>query len=121
MWVRRVIESTTIHEKQFHACDNNEIAMKIEMVLVQDSMYQNNNKRSLKLRRQRSYKAKHKKCQKCNTRHENQAYPKTVQLNVPTTSRCSAGCHRCKVDVRNELYNIHLMRFDQIEVVTCMP
>jgi len=94
--------------------------MKTEIVLVQDSMYQNNSKHSLKSRRQCSYEAKHKKRQKCNTRHGKWPYPKTTELNVPTTPRCDVGCQIYKVDVRNELYSVQLMSFDKIEVVTHM-
>jgi len=46
--------------KKFHACNNNEMLMKNEIVLVQSSMYQNDIKRSLKSSKQHSYKAKHK-------------------------------------------------------------
>jgi len=94
--------------------------MKIEMVLAQASMYQNDNKRSLKSSRQCSYEAKHKNRQKCNTRYRKWAYPKTTELNVTTTPICDVGCQSYKVDVRNEHCSIGLMSFDQIEVVTCM-
>lgn len=92
MWVRRVTESVTVHEKQFHACDNSEILTKTEMVLVQSIMYQNDSKHLLKSIRKHSYEAKHKKDQKCNTRHGRQAYPKTTELNFSTTPRCNVGC-----------------------------
>ena len=118
--MRRFAKSTTVHEKQFHACDSIEMLMKTKMVLVQARMYQNNNKHSLKSRRKHSYDVKHKKRQKCNTSHGKWAYPKTVDLSVPTSPRCDVGCQRCKVDVRNELCGIKLMSFDNIEVVTCI-
>lgn len=34
MWVKQVAESTTIHGKQFHACDNGEMPTKTETMLV---------------------------------------------------------------------------------------
>lgn len=61
MFMRWVVESATSREKQFHACDNNEMLVKTETVLVQASMYKNDNKHSLKSRKQCSYEAKHKK------------------------------------------------------------
>lgn len=82
-WVRRVTESATVHEKQFHAWDRSELLMKTETVWVQDSMYQNDNKRSLKSSRQHSYEAKHKRHQKFNTSHGRQGYPKIAEVNVP--------------------------------------
>lgn len=106
MWVRRVAESIIVREKQFHACDNKEIATKAKIVLVQANMYQNDSKFSLKLSIQCSYEAKHKKGQKCNTRHERRAYYKTAELSEPTTPRCDVGWQRCKVDVRYELYSV---------------
>ena len=33
MWVRQVIELATVREKQFHACDNSEIATKTKTEL----------------------------------------------------------------------------------------
>lgn len=62
------------------------------MMLVKASMYKNNKKRSLKSRRQHSYEAKQKKCQKCNTLHGMGAYPKTTELNVTTAPKCGVGC-----------------------------
>ena len=85
MWVRRVIETTTVREKRFHACDNSEMLTKNEMVVRQANIHVNDSKRSNKSSKQYSYKQKPKKRQKCNTRHGKQAYPKTVELNVPTT------------------------------------
>ena len=76
--------------------------MKTETVLIQAIMYQNDNKRSQKSRRQHSYKEKHKKRQKCNTRHGKWAYPITNESNVPKSPRCDVGCQSYKVDVRNE-------------------
>ena len=120
IWVRQVAESVTICEKQFHACDISVMLTKIETVLVQASMYQSDSKCSLKSSRQCSYEAKHKKRQKCNTRHGKQAYPKSLELNVPTTPRCDVVCQSCKVYVRNELCNVRFMSFVKIEVVTHM-
>ena len=65
MWVRRVAELTIVREKQFHAFENNEIATKTEMVIVQGIMHVNNNKHSNKLRKQHSDKKKHEKRHKC--------------------------------------------------------
>ena len=62
MWVRRVVESTTIREKQFHACDMSEMLMKTKTMLEQASMYQNEKNFSLKSSGQHSYQEKHKKC-----------------------------------------------------------
>ena len=93
---------------------------KTEMVLVHTRMYQNNSKHSLKSSRQHSYEAKHKKFQKCNIGHGKKAYPKNVELSMPTAPRCDVGCQSCKVDVRNDLCIIQLMRFHNIEVVTRM-
>lgn len=103
MWVRGVAELATVREKQFHACENSEIEMKTEIVLIQASMYQNDDKRPLKSITQCPYEEKHKNRQKCNTSHGKWAYPKTTKLNVPTTPRCDVGCQGYKVDVRNEL------------------
>jgi len=46
MWVRRVAESVTIREKQFHACDSSEMLMKTETVLGKASIHVNDNKHS---------------------------------------------------------------------------
>jgi len=121
MWVRQVIESTTICEKQFHACNNSDVETKTKTVLEQASMCQKVRKHSLKSSRQNSYETKHKKHKKCNTRHGKRAYPKTTELNVLTSPRCDVECQHFKVDVRNELCTIQLMSFDNIEVVMCMP
>lgn len=109
-----------VHAKQFHACDSSDIATKTETELGQASIHVNNSKRSKKLSKQYSYKWKHKKRQKCNTRHGKWAYPKTAELKVATTPRRDVGYQSCKVDVRNELCNVWLMSFDNIEVVTRM-
>ena len=100
-WVRRVAESTNVRAKKFHACDNDEIAMKLEIVLGQASIHVNDRKRSKKSSKHYLHKRKHKKWHKCNTRHGKRAYPKIVELNVPTTPRCDVRCQSCKVDVRN--------------------
>jgi len=121
MWVRRVTESVTVHEKQFHACDSSEMLTKTEMVLVQVSMYQNDSMHSLKSSRKHSYEVKQKKRQKCNTRHGRWAYPKTTKLNVLMNPTYYVGRQSYKVDVRNELCSVWLMSFDKIEDVTCMP
>lgn len=121
MWVRQFIGWENICAKQFHACDNSEIATKTETKLRQANVYLNDNKHSKKSRKQYSHKWKHEKWHKCSTRHGKRAYPKTVDLNVSTAPRCDMGCQRCKVDVMNELCNVWLMSFDNIEVVTCMP
>ena len=92
-----------------------------EIMLVQASMYQNDNKHSLKSGKQHSYEAKRKKRHKCNTRHEKRTYPKTTELNVPTTPRCNVGCQSYKVDVSNELYSVWLRIFDKIEFAIRMP
>jgi len=46
MWVKQVAESSTVRAKQFHACDNSEMLMKTETVLVQETMHVNDNKHS---------------------------------------------------------------------------
>ena len=56
MWVKRVTESATIRVEQFHACDNNEIETKTEMVLVKHIMHVNNIKCSNKSSKQHSHK-----------------------------------------------------------------
>jgi len=94
---------------------------KTKMVLEKASLYQNDRKYSLTSRKKHSYEVKHKKRQKCNTRHGKRAYPKTVELNVLTAPRCNVGCQRCKVNVMNELYNVRFMSFDKIEDAMCMP
>ena len=94
--------------------------MQIETMLVQASKYQNDSNRSLESSRQHSYKEKHKKCQKCNTRHGKQDYPKTIELNVPRNPRCDVGCESYKVDFRNELCSVQFMSFNKLEYVTCM-
>ena len=94
--------------------------MKIETELGQAIIYVNDNKRSMKSSKQYSYKRKHKKRQKCSTRHGKRAYPKIAELNVLTALRCDVGCQSYKVDVRNEVCNVRLMIFDNIEVVMCM-
>jgi len=48
MWVRWVAELVIVCEKQFHACDNSEMLMKIEAMLVQARMYQKDKNHSLK-------------------------------------------------------------------------
>jgi hypothetical protein len=121
MWVRQFAGWANVRAKQFHACDNSEIATKTETELGQASIYVNDSKHSKKSSKQYSHKRKHKKRQKCNTRHGKRAYPKTAELNVPTAPRCDVGCQSYKVDVRNELCSIRLMSFDNIEVVTRMP
>lgn len=75
MWVKRVAKSKIIHEKQFHGCDNSEMLMKIEMVLVQYSMHVNDNKRSQKSSEQHSHKPKNKKQQKFYKRQVKPTYP----------------------------------------------
>ena len=121
MSVRYFAGWANVYAKQFHACDSSEIAMKTETKLGQASIYVNNNKRSNKSSKQYSYKQKHKKRHKCSTRHGKRAYPKTTELNVLTIPRCDVGCQSYKIDMRNELCNVRLMSFDNIEVVTCMP
>ena len=95
--------------------------MKAKIMLAQASMYQNNNKRSLKSSKQHSYEVKHKKYQKCNPRHGKQTYPNTAEMNVPTTPRCNMGCQSRKVNVRNELCSVCFMTFDKVEDVMHMP
>ena len=106
MWVREFIGWANIRAKQFHACDSSEIATKTETELEQASIHVNDSKHSKKSRKQYSYKRKAKKRQKCNINQGNQAYPKATDMNVPTAPRCDVGCQSCKVDVRNELYNV---------------
>jgi len=60
MWLRRVVESVTVTYTSYHACDNIEMLTKTKTMLVQDSMYQNYSKFSLKSSKQHSYKAKQK-------------------------------------------------------------
>ena len=59
--VKRVTESMTIHAKQSHACDNNEIAMKIETDLGQARIYVNDSRSSKKSIKKHSHKRLHKK------------------------------------------------------------
>jgi len=75
MWVKRVAESETVRAKQFHACDNSEMLMKTETVLVQASMHSNDIKHSQKSSKQHSHKPKHKKRQKCLKRQVKTTYP----------------------------------------------
>jgi len=89
-------------------------------MLLQDNIYKKGRNYSLKSRRQHSQKAKQKNGQKRRARHENGAYPEIVELNVPMNPRCNVECHSYKIDVRDDIYNVHLMSFDKIEVVTCM-
>jgi len=121
MWVRQCAGWANIRAKQFHACDNSEIATIIETELGQARILVNDNRRSKKSSKQHPHKRIHKKRQKRSTRHGKQAYPKTTELNVPTAPRCDVGCQNYKVDVMNELYSVWLMSFDNIKVVTCMP
>ena len=121
MWVKQVADLAAIHAKQFHACDNSEIGKKTETVLVQASMHVNESKHSRKSRKQYSQMRKHKKREKCSTRHGKRAYQKITELNVLTSPRCDVGCQSYKVDARNELCSIRLMSFDNIEVLTHMP
>jgi len=95
--------------------------MKIETKRGQAIIYLNDNMHSKKSRKQPSHKQIHKKRLKCSTGHGKQAYPKTTELNVPTASRCDVGYQRYEVDVRNDLCNVRLMSFDNIEVMTIMP
>ena len=76
MWVRQFIGWVNVRAKQFHACDNSEIATKTETELEEASIHVNNSKCSKKSSKQYSYKWKRKKRHKWNTRHGNQAYPK---------------------------------------------
>lgn len=48
MWVRKSAGWANVRAKQFHACDNSEIAMKIETELGKASIRVNDNKRSKK-------------------------------------------------------------------------
>jgi len=66
-------------------------------------------------------KEKHKKWQKRNERHVKHTYLETTNLKVPKAPGCNVRCQSCKIDVRNELYNIWFIIFDKIEVMTCMP
>ena len=75
----------------------------------------------MKLIRQHSHKAKHKKRQKHNARHEKKNYLETTKLEVLKTPRCNVGCQSYKIDVRNELCSVCFISFDKIEVKTCMP
>lgn len=56
MWVRPFIGWANVYEKQFHACDNSEIAKKIETELRQARIYVNDNRCSKKSRKQHSHK-----------------------------------------------------------------
>jgi len=69
-----------------------EMQVKTEIVLLKANIHQNDIQRSLKSSRQQSHKEKQKKRQKGSTRHEREAYPKIVELNVPTTPRCNVRC-----------------------------
>jgi len=117
----QVIESATICEKYFHACDNSEMLKKNKMVLVKASMHVNESNYSLKSSRHHSHKAKHKKRQKRSVSHEQWTYPKKAELDVQTTPRCIMGCQSYNVNVRNELCNVRLMSFDKIEDVMHIP
>ena len=56
MWVRQFASWANVCAKQFHACDNSEIATKIETELGKASIYVKDNKRSKKSSKQYSYK-----------------------------------------------------------------
>ena len=51
MWVRQLASWANVHAKQFHACDNNEIATKIETELGEAIIYVNDRKNSKKSRK----------------------------------------------------------------------
>lgn len=121
MWVRHFSGWANIRAKQFHTCDNSEIATKTDTELGQPRIHVNNSRHSKKSRKQYSHKRKHEKRQKCSIRHGKRAYPKTAELNVQTAPRYDVGCQSCKVEVRNEICNIRLMSFYNIKVVMCMP
>jgi len=61
MCVKRVVATLIVRAKYCHACDNNEMQMKTETMLLQANIHENNSKRSLKSRRQHSHKEKDKK------------------------------------------------------------
>jgi len=63
MWVRQFASWANIYAKQFHACDDSEVAMKTKIELGQASIYINDNKRSKKSSKQYSHKWKYKKQQ----------------------------------------------------------
>ena len=65
MWERPFAGWANVRAKQFHACNNSEIATKTKMVLVQASMHVNERRHSNKSSKQHSHKRKHKKQQKC--------------------------------------------------------
>lgn len=89
--------------KKCHACDNSEMQMKIEMVIVKANMHAHDIKRSQKSSRQHSHKSKHKKQHKCYKRQVKKTYPRIIELDVLKTPRCIVGCQRSKIDVKNEL------------------
>jgi len=95
--------------------------MKTETFLGKSNIHVNDGNRSNKSSKQYSYKRKHKKQQKCNIRHGKRDFPKTTEMSVLTAPRCDVEYQSCKVDVRNELCNIRLMSFDNINVVTSIP
>ena len=59
--VRQFTSWANVRAKQFHASDNGEIAMKIEIELVQDSIQVNENRHLNKSMKQHSHKRIHKK------------------------------------------------------------
>ena len=56
MWVRQFVGWANDRAKQFHACDNSEIAMKIETELGQAKIHVNDNMRSKKSNKKHTHK-----------------------------------------------------------------
>ena len=65
MWVKRFAGLEIFRTKQFHACDNNEIARKTETVIGHASIHVNENKHAKKSSKQHSHKRITKKQKKC--------------------------------------------------------
>lgn len=91
------------------------------MVLLQANIHQNDTKCSLKSSKQHLHKEKHKKRQKCSGSHEKKTYPKITKLKVPKAPGCDVGCQSCKINVRNEIFNVWFISFDKIKVMMRMP
>ena len=76
---------------------------KIETILLQDNVHENDSKNSQKSSKQHSHKPKHKKRQKCCKRQVKRTYLEIAELDVMKTPGCVVGCHIFNIDVKNEL------------------
>ncbi len=100
MCVKQVAKSIIVHAKHYHACDNSEMIMKPETVLVQANMHEKDNKHSQKPIRQDLHKPKHKKEHKCYKRQVKQNYPEIVESDVSKTLGCVVRHQSSNIDVK---------------------